>query len=99
VFVERFTQHPLFAREIDQLAQERGLRVLRLPGHRRGPDSWLGDGVGPVDDLTALRYWIPDLTERDVYVCGPAPWTTLVRRTLEAAGVPPEQLHIETFSW
>jgi predicted ferric reductase len=99
IFVERFTTEPLFAREVDALVQERGLQVLRLPGHRRHPSSWLGDGIGPTDDLTALRHWVPDIAERDVYVCGPEPWAALVRQTLEAAGLSPEHLHLETFAW
>lgn len=98
-YLERFTDQPLFTREIDQLAGERGLRVLRLPGRRRGPDSWLGDGIGKADDLTALRYWVPDIAQRDVFVCGPEPWTDLVCSTLRAAGLPEEQLHLETFAW
>lgn len=99
VLVERFTHHPLFADEVDTLSRERGLQVLRLPGHRRHPDSWLGDGIGPADDLTALLHWIPDIAERDVFVCGPPYWTDLVRRTLSAAGHSPDRLHLETFAW
>ena len=99
VLVERFTDHPLFAREVDALAHRRGLRVLRLPGHRRHPGSWLGAGIGPADDLTALRFWIPDIVERDVYLCGPPQWTNLVERTLLTAGLSPAQLHIENFAW
>ena len=49
--------------------------------------------------MTALRYWCPDIAERDVYVCGPPPWTDLVRRDLSTAGLPPDRLHIENFSW
>ena len=82
-----------------ELAAEKGLRVLPLPGRRRGPNSWLGDSIGTVDDLTALTYWVPDIAERDVYVCGPAPWTDLVRATLTAAGLPEDRLHLETFAW
>ena len=99
VLVERFTSQPLLADEVDALAADRGLQVLRLPGHRRGPDSWLGDGVGRADDLTALLHWIPDIAGRDVFVCGPGPWADLVCRTLLAAGLPPEHLHLETFAW
>ena len=103
ILVERFARQPLFAREVDRLSRERGLRVLPLPGHRRHPDSRLGDGLGDVtgrvDDLGALRHWVPDVVERDVYVCGPEPWAALVRRTLEAAGLPPAQIHLETFAW
>jgi predicted ferric reductase len=103
VLLQRFHDHPLFSRELAQIAQERGLQLLDLPGPRRSPQSWLGSGSGPdldgVDDLTALRRWVPDIAERDVYVCGPEPWVAGVRRTAEAAGLPPEQLHVETFGW
>src|SRR3954451_943096 len=103
ILVERFTRQPLFARELDRLSRERGMQVVRLAGRRRRPDSWLGDAMGEdmggVDDLGALRHWVPDVAERDVYLCGPEPWTALVRRTLLAAGLPPAQIHLETFAW
>ncbi|MCW2854974.1 MAG: putative oxidoreductase [Marmoricola sp.] len=99
VYVERFRDRPLFASEIDHLAARRGLGVLRLPGHRRGPESWLGDGIGMVDDVDALRHWIPDIADRDVFVCGPTPWADSVRRSLEALGLPDDQFHLEAFAW
>ena len=99
VLLHRFTGRPLFERELHLLAFRRGLQVLWLPGHRRAPGSWLGDGVGPADDLTALRWWVPDLAERDVYVCGPEDWVEAVRGVTLAAGLPPEQLHVEKFRW
>jgi ferredoxin-NADP reductase len=99
VLLQRFTHRPLFEQELAVLQHERGLQVLLLPGHRRSPDSWLGSGIGPVDDLTALTYWVPDLAERDVYVCGPEPWAEEVRRTTAAAGLPDERFHVESFGW
>ncbi|GAB3600221.1 ferric reductase-like transmembrane domain-containing protein [Angustibacter peucedani] len=99
VLVHRFTDAPLFEGEIDAISQQRGLGVLRLAGHRRADGSWLGAGVGPWSDLDALRGWIPDVAERDVFVCGPEVWTDLVRRDLLAAGVPADQIHLETFAW
>jgi predicted ferric reductase len=99
VLMQRFTDQPLFADELRTLARERGLQLLWLPGRRRSADSWLGDGIGPADDLTALTYWVPDIAERDVYICGPEAWTDAVRRTAEAAGVRPAQVHIEKFRW
>jgi predicted ferric reductase len=100
--LHRYTSQPLFGREFDVIGRERGLQVLNLPGHRRSPESWLPDGAGPVDrvsDVAALRYWVPDIAERDVYVCGPEPWTDLVQRTLTACGLPSDRLHLETFKW
>lgn len=99
VLLQRFTSEPLFDRELGVLSEDRGLQVLALPGHRRARDSWLGDHVGSVDDVTALRYWVPDIAERDVYVCGPEHWTALVRTTLLEAGVPSDLIHLETFAW
>jgi predicted ferric reductase len=106
IVLHRYTTEPLFAAEFAGLERERGLQVVDLPGHRRSQSSWLGDGLdddldaaAQVDDLTALHRWIPDVSERDVYVCGPSDWMVLVKRTLVAAGLPAKQLHLETFAW
>jgi predicted ferric reductase len=99
VLLQRSAGRALFAQEFDALARERGLDLRWLPGRRRSPGSWLGAGVGPADDLTLLRRWIPDVADRDVYVCGPPGWTAAVRRTLIAAGLPPARLHAENFGW
>ena len=98
--IHRYRDEPLFGRELATLATERGLRVLDLPGPRRAPDSWLGAGIrADVSDLDALRFWLPDLAERDVFLCGPVPWADLVRADLLRAGLPADHLHLETFGW
>jgi predicted ferric reductase len=99
ILLQRYTSEPLFAGELERLSRTRGLQVLFLPGRRRGPGSWLGDHIGAVDDLIALRHWVPDIAERDVYLCGPEDWTSLVRATLLRAGVPSDLVHLETFRW
>jgi ferredoxin-NADP reductase len=99
VLLERSTRHPLFAHELDRLSADRGLRVVRLGGHRRRPDSWLGGGFDRLDDTQALLWLVPDVADRDVFVCGPAPWAAGVQRALSAAGLPPAQLHLDLFSW
>ncbi|WP_246486736.1 ferredoxin reductase family protein [Kribbella qitaiheensis] len=80
ILLQRYTGTPLFERELRMLADERGLLIGLLPGHRRAPDSWLGAGVDHLDDVAALRTWIPDIADRDVYLCGPDPWTGSVSR-------------------
>jgi ferredoxin-NADP reductase/DMSO/TMAO reductase YedYZ heme-binding membrane subunit len=95
----RYSGAPLFRAEFDALAADRGLRIVALPGRRRAPDSWLGAGIGPATDLQALTSWVPDVAERDVYVCGPQPWADAVRRTALAAGLPANRFHVESFGW
>ena len=100
VLLHRHRERPIFARELEALARERGLGLIGLPGRRRREGSWLGRGVHPqVDDRAALLHWVPDIAERDVYVCGPADWTALVEQTLRSVGLPPERIHLETFTW
>ncbi len=99
ILLYRFSGRPLFDREIRELADQRGLQVVFLPGHRRSAGSWLGAGIGPVDDQTALTRWVPDIADRDVYVCGPEPWAKDVRRATAAAGLPADRFHVESFGW
>jgi predicted ferric reductase len=100
VVLHRWTSEPLFLDEFAALGREYGVNVLDLPGHRRHDGSWLPMGVDDrVDDLHALRHWVPDIAERDVFVCGPEVWTSLVRNTLLRAGLPEDRLHLETFGW
>lgn len=99
VYLERFTHDPLFPAESALLSRQRGLQVVRSGGPRRAPDSWIGTESGTGDDLTTLRQWIPDIAERDTYVCGPAPWADLVLKTLRDAGVADAHIHLETFVW
>ncbi|MCW2525316.1 MAG: putative oxidoreductase [Pseudonocardiales bacterium] len=99
VLLYRYTGQPLFEHELRALAVQRGLQVVWLPGHRRRPDSWLGEGAGNVSDRAALAQWVPDIADRDVFVCGPETWAEDVRNTTLAAGLPADQFHVESFGW
>ena len=98
VLIHRFGGVPLFESELAVLAAERGLKVINVPGRRRA-SSWLSDQAPKVSDLAALKGWVPDLADRDVYVCGPESWSESVRRTALAGGVPAANIHIESFGW
>lgn len=99
VVLHRASGPGAFTEDLRRLAA-RGVRVLHLPGRRRGPDSWLGDAhAGRFTDLAALRHWVPDIAHRDVYVCGPTPWADLVVADLRRAGVPETHIHVEAFGW
>ena len=57
------------------LAAQKGLQVVHLPGPRRTPTSVLGPAAHGMPELIALQHWIPDIADRDVFLCGPSTWT------------------------
>jgi len=99
IILQRYTAEPLFVRELEALAADRGLQVAFLAGPRRTDSSVLGPAAQGMPELSALRRWIPDLAERDVYLCGPSDWMAGVERLVLAAGVPADRIHIESFGW
>ncbi|WP_367649079.1 ferredoxin reductase family protein [Aeromicrobium stalagmiti] len=99
VLLQRFRVRPLMEVELADLATQRGLQLLWLPGPRRSPESWLGSHAGTASDVRSLTHWVPDIAARDVYVCGPSAWTAQVVQTLVDAGTPADQIHLESFSW
>jgi ferredoxin-NADP reductase len=44
-----------------------------------------------------LRRLVPDIADRDVYVCGPVSMTQATRASLRGAGVPSRQIVSEAF--
>ncbi len=86
----------VFRTELDELARRRGIDVHYLTGPRSpGRASWLPAGHGS----TALLTLVPDLPDRDVFLCGPDAWMDAAADAALAAGLPPEQLHQERFTW
>ncbi|SEQ95785.1 ferredoxin reductase family protein [Microlunatus flavus] len=98
VLLQRCTSEPLFAAELGVLAQERGLTAWTLPGRRTRPGSVLGP-LGGGDERAALLLWVPDVADRDVFLCGPTVWTDGVEDLLLAVGVPADRIHTESFEW
>jgi predicted ferric reductase len=99
VYIERCHEKGLFTKELETLASERGVEVLRLSGKRRSDSSWLPHPMGAADDATIVKHWVADIADRDVYICGPAQWAKLVEHSLQRCGVPSHQIHSETFEW
>ncbi|MFC5220329.1 ferric reductase-like transmembrane domain-containing protein [Streptomyces coerulescens] len=76
--------------EVRDLIAARGGRLHLLTGRTSA-------GTRPFepDNLQAL---VPDITERDVYVCGPPAMTSAVLGGLRELNVPQRQVHAEKFS-
>ena len=79
----------LFRSELDELAKARRVDVRYLLGRRQKK----------TDPLSArhLRQHVPDIVERDVYLCGPPGMMDLAMKNLHLLGVPRSQIHQERF--
>ncbi|MFC5806018.1 ferric reductase-like transmembrane domain-containing protein [Streptomyces heilongjiangensis] len=79
----------VLADEVRTLVGDLGGRLHLLTGRT-------GEGAPPFEPEN-LRALVPDVAERDVYVCGPPAMTTAVLTSLRALKVPARQVHAERF--
>ncbi|MDX3800983.1 ferric reductase-like transmembrane domain-containing protein [Streptomyces sp. AK04-3B] len=75
--------------EVRTLVADRGGRLHLLTGRT-------GEGSPPFEPEN-LRAMVPDVAERDVYVCGPPAMTAAVLSALRSLRVPRRQVHAERF--
>jgi ferredoxin-NADP reductase len=80
-------------RELQGLARQRGARLHVLAGRT-------GSGNPPLTPFEPRRLaaLVPDIAQRDVYVCGPPAMTDAVLGSLRTLKVPRAQVHAERFS-
>jgi predicted ferric reductase len=85
------TEDVLFREELDKLATQRGAVVRYAVGTRQElPDALAA---------RRLRSAVPDIADRDVYVCGPPGMVAATRASLEALAVPGGRIHTEEFEF
>jgi predicted ferric reductase len=82
----------VFRQELETLARSRGAEVRYLIGRR---DTMPEDPLGPA----SLERLVPDLRDRDVYLCGPASMMQRVEGSLRSLGLPGRQIHAERFAY
>jgi len=83
----------VFRDEIDTIARLRGATVHYLIGQR---------GVDVAHDplaAAAIRGLVPDIAQRDVYVCGSDAMMEAVSRSLRALHLPGSRIHTERFGY
>ena len=88
IYRARTPDDVLFRDELDEIAWRREAQVHYV----------LGDEA---DCLSArsLTFLVPDLAQRDVYMCGPPKMTEAVRLALHAAGLSDDYIHEERFAF
>jgi ferredoxin-NADP reductase len=50
-------------------------------------------------DAKSLRMLVPQVADSDIYICGPEPLVTQVRKAAEELGVPKNRFHDEAFAF
>ena len=86
----------VFRAELANLAERmKGLRLLLLPEDISNGRSWPGVTGRISRDL--LRIAVPDMADRTVLCCGPAPFMRAARSISAELGVPPENYLEESF--
>jgi predicted ferric reductase len=78
--------------ELDAIAREHGLTLHYVVGDHRTAEG--REYLSPAH----LRELVPDIVDRDVYVCGPPGLTDVLERNVRAAGVPKRFIHAERFA-
>jgi predicted ferric reductase len=82
----------VFRAELDRLAAERGIELHYIVGdHATEEGSRL---LSPAH----LRELVPDIEDRDIFVCGPPAMTEAAVRNVRAAGVRRRHIHAERFA-
>ncbi|MDQ2729443.1 MAG: ferredoxin reductase family protein [Actinomycetota bacterium] len=76
--------------ELDRLAAKRGLTVIYVVGSRAEL------GHDPLESRCLVKL-VPDVRQRDVFVCGPQGMAVSVIGALRHLGVPVRQIHTEEF--
>jgi ferredoxin-NADP reductase len=79
----------LFGAELDELARSRRIEVRYLLGSRDRRPSPLS--------ARHLRQHVPDIVDRDVFLCGPPGMMNTVVKSLRSLGVRRSQIHYERF--
>ena len=82
----------VFRDELETLARTRGAQVRYLVGRRDGPKGDQLDGA-------SLERFVPDVRERDVYLCGPVLMMQRVEDSLRGLGLSARQIHAERFAY
>jgi predicted ferric reductase len=78
--------------ELERIADARGITFHLVAGDHATPE---GARLLSADHLCEL---VPDIAERDVYVCGPPAMADAIERNVRSAGVPTSFVHVERFA-
>ena len=90
--VER-REDTIFEDELRQFAHARNVTIHVIPG------AEIGDDRTDLLSVPALRRGVPDIAQRECFVCGPPGLIAAMKRRLGILGVPRYRIHYERFEF
>lgn len=85
-------QDIVFRDELSHLARDRSIRICYVVGDHNDPDS--RHLLSPEH----LRQLVPDIVEREIYLCGPPAMMDVLEQSVRHSGVPAKYIHTERFA-
>ncbi len=83
----------IFAQELSELSKVHGFKIVNIYA-----DAKIANAETGYLDKALLQRLVPDLIERDVFLCGPPPMMMAVKKALSELRLPDKQLHWERFA-
>lgn len=83
----------IFANELEELSKQHDFKIINI----YADEKIAGEEVGRLDQAMLARL-VPDLKERDVFLCGPPPMMNALKVALSNLGLPKKQFHWERFA-
>jgi predicted ferric reductase len=93
LFANRTEQDIVFKEEINRLAENHQAKVVHVLS-----DQFDFNGEKGRLNSEKIQRLVPDLKDRDIYLCGPVPMMDNVREILKNLGIPKSAVHYEQFS-
>lgn len=83
----------VFLEKLDELTQKTGVKIINILSNEKV--SGFENGY---IDIKKIRQFVPDVKDRDVFLCGPPQMMSSVKTALSELGVPKKHTHYESFA-
>ncbi len=83
----------VFAKEVSSLSSKNKFKLINI----YADEKVTGAEFGRLDQETLAKL-VPDITDRDIFLCGPPPMMIALRKAMIELGVPKKHIHFERFA-
>ncbi len=93
LFSNKSPSERILGNEVDALSSQNNFKIIDIFSDTKVPDKEYGRL-----DKDILARLVPDIKDRDIFLCGPPPMLKAIRAALSELGVPKSQIHFERFA-